>query len=125
MNNQESIGVHIQHCNQGDYLGSCKYGDKDCPAKLNPIAQEVLEALEYYEECDSNSKLAKKVNEIEKTSMDTSKLARLIRLIVIKQWFHSIFALANTNRPDGMFKDDNDQAVGEIQKIAWDRYCSR
>ncbi len=24
-------GVHRAHCNQGDYLGSCKYGDGDCP----------------------------------------------------------------------------------------------
>jgi hypothetical protein len=26
-------GVHEAHCNQGDYLGSCKYGDEDCPMK--------------------------------------------------------------------------------------------
>jgi hypothetical protein len=24
--------VHLSHCNQGEYLGSCKYGDDDCPA---------------------------------------------------------------------------------------------
>ncbi|MCK4704698.1 MAG: hypothetical protein KAT90_04380 [Gammaproteobacteria bacterium] len=27
------IGVHMSHCNQGEYVGSCKYGDfEDCPA---------------------------------------------------------------------------------------------
>ena len=25
------ISVHLSHCNQGEYLGSCKYGDDDCP----------------------------------------------------------------------------------------------
>jgi hypothetical protein len=24
--------VHMAHCNMGDYLGSCKYGEDDCPA---------------------------------------------------------------------------------------------
>ena len=31
-------GVHLVHCNQGEYEGSCKYGDKDCPAlKMSPV----------------------------------------------------------------------------------------
>lgn len=30
-------GVHMRHCNQGDYLGSCKYGDLNCPALLNNV----------------------------------------------------------------------------------------
>lgn len=53
-------------------------------------------------------------------------LPRLIRLIVLKQWFHSIYALVNTNRPDGMFgaEDPNYTAAGTIQKLAWDRYCA-
>lgn len=25
--------VHIGHCYQGEYGGSCKYGDENCPAK--------------------------------------------------------------------------------------------
>lgn len=24
--------VHLSHCNQNEYLGSCKYGDDNCPA---------------------------------------------------------------------------------------------
>jgi hypothetical protein len=24
--------IHLSHCNQGEYEGSCKYGDADCPA---------------------------------------------------------------------------------------------
>lgn len=24
--------VHLEHCNQGEYVGSCKYGDEGCPA---------------------------------------------------------------------------------------------
>jgi hypothetical protein len=27
-----SYKTHIRHCNQGEYEGSCKYGDSDCPA---------------------------------------------------------------------------------------------
>jgi len=28
-----SLGVHLSHCNQGEYLAGCKYGDvDDCPA---------------------------------------------------------------------------------------------
>lgn len=27
------FGVHMSHCNQGEYIGSCCYGEpKDCPA---------------------------------------------------------------------------------------------
>ena len=25
-------GVHLRHCNQGENLGICKYGEKNCPA---------------------------------------------------------------------------------------------
>ncbi len=25
-------GVHLSHCNQGEYVGSCKFGADDCPA---------------------------------------------------------------------------------------------
>lgn len=37
--------VHLAHCNLGDYEGSCKYGDDDCPAMVdyvNPLAPPVL-----------------------------------------------------------------------------------
>jgi hypothetical protein len=26
------IGVHMTHCNMGEYVGVCKYGELDCPA---------------------------------------------------------------------------------------------
>lgn len=30
---ENEVGVHMSHCNQGHYVGSCKYGDfEDCPA---------------------------------------------------------------------------------------------
>lgn len=30
-------GVHMHHCNQGEYVGSCKYGQNDtCPALKTP-----------------------------------------------------------------------------------------
>lgn len=30
--------VHLRHCNQGDYVDSCKYGEFDtCPAMLNYV----------------------------------------------------------------------------------------
>jgi len=29
---QVEKNVHIAHCNQGEYLGICKYGDLECPA---------------------------------------------------------------------------------------------
>ena len=31
-----SASVHAGHCNQGDYFGSCKYGQDDCPAIIRP-----------------------------------------------------------------------------------------
>ena len=39
-----TYAVHMAHCNMGDYEGSCKYGDKDCPA-MHPTP-ELLEFLE-------------------------------------------------------------------------------
>jgi hypothetical protein len=64
--------------------------------------------------------------ELKYTTFETKQLARLIRLIVVKQWFHSIFALLNTNRPDGlgMGDDINYQAANDIQRIAWNRYTA-
>lgn len=37
---------HPTHCNQGEYIGSCKYGDLDCP-QLDPVTQEDEIAIEY------------------------------------------------------------------------------
>jgi hypothetical protein len=31
-NEMEDKTVHMAHCNMGDYLGSCKYGEDKCPA---------------------------------------------------------------------------------------------
>ena len=54
------------------------------------------------------------------------KYLRLVRLVVLRQWFHSIFALVNTNRPCGMFGNDdpNYKAASDIQSLAWARYCA-
>jgi hypothetical protein len=32
-------GMHMSHCNIGDYRGSCKYGDDDCPAMVQARMQ--------------------------------------------------------------------------------------
>ena len=35
--------VHLIHCNQGEFEGSCKYGDADCPAmKAHPECDKML-----------------------------------------------------------------------------------
>jgi hypothetical protein len=40
-------GVHMHHCNQGEYEGSCKYGQDDkCPALKKPV--EKCPALKKY-----------------------------------------------------------------------------
>ena len=49
MVNEKTHGVHMSHCNQGEYEGSCKYGDfDDCPA----LSDEALNAaiLKKFEE---------------------------------------------------------------------------
>ena len=39
---RDDAGVHLAHCNQGEYCGSCKYGeDQSCPA-LAPAAPPAL-----------------------------------------------------------------------------------
>jgi len=31
----DDVGVHLRHCNQGEYIGACKYGDdSNCPALI-------------------------------------------------------------------------------------------
>lgn len=54
------------------------------------------------------------------------KHLRIVRLAILRQWFHSIFALVNSNRPYGMFgkEDPNYKAANDIQAIAWSRYCA-
>lgn len=29
------LGIHLSHCNFGEHIGSCKYGNADCPALTN------------------------------------------------------------------------------------------
>lgn len=29
--------THMSHCNLGDYEGTCKYGEDDCPAINEPV----------------------------------------------------------------------------------------
>ena len=33
--------VHKAHCNQGEYVGSCKYGEDDCPAMTENVCEHV------------------------------------------------------------------------------------
>jgi hypothetical protein len=41
--------VHLAHCNLGEYAGTCKYGDDDCPALTRPTATAPVEAGEVWE----------------------------------------------------------------------------
>lgn len=34
-------GFHDAHCDQGEYEGSCKYGDDDCPTLREPIPANI------------------------------------------------------------------------------------
>ena len=51
MAKNNDYGVHMTHCNMGEYIGSCKYGeDETCPAlhkdiKLTSKQQEVVKAM--------------------------------------------------------------------------------
>lgn len=51
--------VHMSHCNLGDYHGSCKYSEEDCPAMNTHPAPELMEFLEKGEA----AKLAKEYHE--------------------------------------------------------------
>jgi len=43
---EHEIQVHMSHCNQGDYINSCKYGlDEQCPA-LQKKAEELKQKEE-------------------------------------------------------------------------------
>ncbi|AXQ69473.1 hypothetical protein HOU02_gp252 [Caulobacter phage CcrBL9] len=54
------MNVHITHCFQGEYEGSCKYGDEDCPARFvaPALARRMLEDSRYFgdEEAPFNGK---------------------------------------------------------------------
>ena len=30
----DNPGVHLQHCYQGEYIHACKYGQDNCPARI-------------------------------------------------------------------------------------------
>lgn len=49
------MNAHITHCHQGEYEGSCKYGEHDCPAQYvaPALARKVLEDSRYFAEDDS------------------------------------------------------------------------
>ncbi len=42
MVNDDNIGVHMSHCNQGEYKGSCKYGDDNCPALKDEALNKII-----------------------------------------------------------------------------------
>jgi len=43
---------------------------------------------------------------------------------VLKQWFHTIFAAVNTNRPDGLSGfPEAEAAANTLQELAWKQYC--
>jgi len=45
-NMKTTDGVHLSHCNQGEYEGSCKYGDENCPVMVDyNTAQDRIDGL--------------------------------------------------------------------------------
>lgn len=47
---EEKKGVHLSHCNQGEYLGSCKYGYEVCPALNFNSEDPPLHIIEFWKE---------------------------------------------------------------------------
>ena len=41
---QQSLS-HLHHCNMGEYLGSCKYGDENCPALEHAAVKTKMDTL--------------------------------------------------------------------------------
>jgi len=37
---EKERAAHLSHCNQGEYIGVCKFGEADCPALANETTQE-------------------------------------------------------------------------------------
>lgn len=44
--------AHMSHCNLGDYHGSCKYGEENCPAMSTHPAPELMDFLSKGEAAD-------------------------------------------------------------------------
>ena len=38
----DNSAVHMRHCNQGEWVGLCKYGDDNYPAMTDPATQNAL-----------------------------------------------------------------------------------
>jgi DNA-directed RNA polymerase subunit M/transcription elongation factor TFIIS len=38
--------AHMSHCNRGENVGTCKYGDRNCPALSGSVAEEVTPKCE-------------------------------------------------------------------------------
>jgi len=39
---EQDTAVHMNHCNQGEFVGVCKYGEEDCPALAQPEQAEAF-----------------------------------------------------------------------------------
>lgn len=51
--NERKVATHLSHCNQGDYIDSCKYGDHEaCPALLNVKPPVILTSEQLADFCD-------------------------------------------------------------------------
>jgi hypothetical protein len=42
---ERDTAVHMTHCNQGEWLGVCKYGEEDCPALAQQEQKPVAEVV--------------------------------------------------------------------------------
>ena len=61
----DDTGGHLTHCNQGEYIGSCKYGDKDCPAlnKKTAPTQIANKEFEKIQKIKAQTKITDKFDE--------------------------------------------------------------
>lgn len=44
---ERELAVHKSHCNQGEYEGSCKYGEVDCPVVNGVVEKDGLPEVKY------------------------------------------------------------------------------
>ncbi len=44
---ERELAVHKRHCNQGEYEGSCKYGEADCPIVNGVVEKDGLPEVQW------------------------------------------------------------------------------
>ena len=98
--------THQAHCNQGEYIGGCKYGEPDCP--MRPPAEELthkheretqFEGMESYISCITcgemmfEDEIDRRLNATEELSAESADF--LVGYWTTQQWFGSAEELQN------------------------------